>query len=301
MNDILYEGAIQGLEQLDVGIVEKVSHSGIEVVLNSDAPHNLALNTGTPTVFPRINSHLLIPNEHGYLVGSVSSLDIVKDNTNLNTHKGKREDILGIPPSKRKLYLVPLGILKGTRKQQEGSSGKNVYHIEYRMERGTITFPTIGDAVHIPTRRQLESILSASEEKDKRVSIGSLADDPSIDITVDPDKIFGRHLAVLGNTGSGKSCTVAGLIRWSIEAAKEAAAKEEVSKEEVSKEEVSKEEVAKEEVAKEEVAKEINANFIILDVNGEYSKAFRDYGDKVRILNADQEFAEKNSENVENI
>src|SRR5690606_40110513 len=39
-------------------------------------------------------------------------------------------------------------------------------------------------------------------------------------VSVDPDRLFGRHLAVLGNTGSGKSCSVAGLIRWSLEAAK---------------------------------------------------------------------------------
>jgi DNA helicase HerA-like ATPase len=35
-------------------------------------------------------------------------------------------------------------------------------------------------------------------------------------VYVDPDKLYGRHLAVLGNTGSGKSCSVAGLIRWSL-------------------------------------------------------------------------------------
>src|SRR5262249_12367250 len=36
---------------------------------------------------------------------------------------------------------------------------------------------------------------------------------------VDPDKLFGRHLAILGNTGSGKSCSVAGIIRWCLQAA----------------------------------------------------------------------------------
>lgn len=38
-------------------------------------------------------------------------------------------------------------------------------------------------------------------------------------VMIDPDRLFGRHLAVLGNTGSGKSCSVAGLIRWSLESA----------------------------------------------------------------------------------
>ena len=43
-------------------------------------------------------------------------------------------------------------------------------------------------------------------------------------VHVNPDKLFGRHLAVLGNTGAGKSCTIAGLVRWSLEAAQEARA-----------------------------------------------------------------------------
>jgi len=63
-------------------------------------------------------------------------------------------------------------------------------------------------------------------------------------VCVDPNRLFGRHLAILGNTGSGKSCTVAGLIRWSIEAAQKAR------------------------------SNHPNARFIILDPNGEYSRAF---------------------------
>ncbi len=270
MKQFLHEGAIQNLEQLEIGIVDKVSPSSIEVVLNSEAPHNISLNTGTPVVFPRINSYLLIPNEHGYLVGVVSSLEILRDNIHLN-NKAQREEVLGISTSRRKLYLVPLGVMKVERNRQKNSNNSDG-NIGYRMERGTIVFPTIGDAVHIPTRIQLEAVLAASKEEDKRVSIGSLAHDPSIDITVDPDKIFGRHLAVLGNTGSGKSCTIAGLIRWSIEAAQEAVQKER---------------------KKNQTSKEVNANFIILDVNGEYSKAFKDYidGGKALLLHAHKDDA----------
>jgi hypothetical protein len=78
-------------------------------------------------------------------------------------------------------------------------------------------------------------------------------------IMVDPDKLFGRHLAVLGNTGSGKSCTVAGLIRWSLEAANEA-------------------------LQRTGKTGAPNARFIVLDPNGEYAKAFADQGDKLRLF-----------------
>ncbi|WP_438357377.1 helicase HerA domain-containing protein, partial [Bacillus toyonensis] len=34
----------------------------------------------------------------------------------------------------------------------------------------------------------------------------------SIDVVLDGDKFFNKHLAVIGSTGSGKSCTVAKIL-----------------------------------------------------------------------------------------
>ena len=76
---------------------------------------------------------------------------------------------------------------------------------------------------------------------------------------VDPDKLFGRHLAVLGNTGAGKSCSVAGLIRWSLDAAKDAQIQATLAEPEGS--------------TRNHVP---NARFIVLDPNGEYARAFQD-------------------------
>jgi len=35
-----------------------------------------------------------------------------------------------------------------------------------------------------------------------------------IEVRIDSDKLFGRHTAIPGNTGGGKSGSVAGLIQW---------------------------------------------------------------------------------------
>ncbi|MDZ7783102.1 MAG: DUF87 domain-containing protein [Halioglobus sp.] len=75
------------------------------------------------------------------------------------------------------------------------------------------------------------------------------------EVSIDPDRLFGRHLAVLGNTGSGKSCSVSGLIRWSMDAAKKARGD----------------------------GSDPNAHFIVLDPNGEYANTFRDMS-KVRVF-----------------
>ena len=247
----IYQDAIPRLEKLDIGKVEFVSAGNIEVILHSEAPQNLSLNTGSPLSFPLINNCLLIPNEKGYLVGMVSKLRVSKERINPESYQHKKENFLGMPFSKRIVSLAPLGVLT----QQENKEYKQGTY--YSMDRGTISFPAIGDSVHIPTRKQLEAILGATEEEDKRLCIGTLAHDSSIDVSVDPNKIFGRHLAVLGNTGSGKSCTIAGLVHWSIKAAEKKA------------------------------KKRIQAKFIILDINGEYAEAFKNLGDKVLILNAD--------------
>jgi DNA helicase HerA-like ATPase len=142
----------------------------------------------------------------------------------------------------RKISLTPLGTLvSDTRAGTETN--------RYRLERGISAFPSVGDAAHLPTAEQLRSIIEASSKEDRRVKIGTSPLAANAAVTVDPDKLFGRHLAILGNTGSGKSCSVAGLIRWSLAQAKKAVSNKHRP----------------------------NARFIILDANGEYSEAFADY------------------------
>jgi hypothetical protein len=125
-----------------------------------------------------------------------------------------------------------------------------------RLERGVAAFPSVGDPVLLPTAAQLHAIVEAVDE-DTRVPIGTSPLAANATVSVDPDKLFGRHLAVLGNTGSGKSCSVAGLIRWSLENARE-------------------------ERDRKKRDSRPNARFVILDPNGEYQEAFADLEGSVR-------------------
>jgi hypothetical protein len=43
------------LRNLVIGTVESVSPSEIKIILEINAPQNTAINTGTPTLFPKIN------------------------------------------------------------------------------------------------------------------------------------------------------------------------------------------------------------------------------------------------------
>ncbi|MCK1542336.1 DUF87 domain-containing protein [Bradyrhizobium sp. 179] len=239
---------IERLAELVIGTVESISSDEIRVLLDLDAPQATALNTGTPMSFPRLNSYVLIPNEAGATVAYVTWIGI--ERSPYPKRSGLKDfGLIDLPFPLRKMSLTPIGTLSVARNRREGTS-------MFELSRGIVAFPSVGDQILIPTPEQITAIVGA-KDKDRRVRIGSspLAADTSI--MVDPDKIFGRHVAVLGNTGSGKSCSVAGLIRWSLDAAQ---------------------------AALENGTVQPNARFIILDPNGEYAKAFADKGGNIRLF-----------------
>jgi DNA helicase HerA-like ATPase len=240
------------LRNLAVGTVDFVSPSEIKVMLDTDAPQNTALNTGVPSLFPRINGFVLIPNEIGALVGLINWIAV--EHSQYPKRKGFKDyDLIDLPFPMRKMSINPIGTLK-----QKGK----IENKEYELERGIYTFPSIGDSVILPSEYQLKAIVENKDEN-AAVTIGKAVLAGNTDVKINPDKLFGRHLAILGNTGSGKSCSVAGLIRWSLLSAKKVIDE-------------------KNETLEEGLKKNLNARFIILDPNGEYSNAFDDIDKPVR-------------------
>jgi len=79
------------------------------------------------------------------------------------------------------------------------------------FERGISEYPNIGDSAHITTESSLARIYGASEFG--QVTIGSLSSAESIPAKVSLNELVTRHSAILGSTGSGKSTTVASLLR----------------------------------------------------------------------------------------
>ncbi|RYE40266.1 MAG: DUF87 domain-containing protein [Hyphomicrobiales bacterium] len=194
-----------------VGTVESVSPREIVVRLDPSAPQATALNAGHVQRFPRINGWVLIPGEVGYLVGTVTWIGIERDNYSPQTSKSDRA-LVNLPFPGRRMIVTPLGTL-----QWRGE-------IESRrpeLQRGIASYPSVGESVLVPTPQQAQAIVQGDDSAHVVIGTSPLAGD--VQVRIDPDKLFGRHLAVLGNTGSGKSCTVAGLIRWSVEAAVAAA------------------------------------------------------------------------------
>lgn len=83
--------------------------------------------------------------------------------------------------------------------------------IEATFERGISQYPAIKDEVHLVTEDDLAKIYGTAGEG--QVTIGRLAAAESIPVRIDLNRLVTRHSAVLGSTGSGKSTTVASLLR----------------------------------------------------------------------------------------
>jgi DNA helicase HerA-like ATPase len=79
---------------------------------------------------------------------------------------------------------------------------------------GIKKFPVTGAEVHTVSKEEVESIFV--KFRTQGYSIGVASADNSIDVCLDPAALFGRHFAILGQSGSGKSWTVANLLQRAV-------------------------------------------------------------------------------------
>lgn len=118
-----------------------------------------------------------------------------------------------------------------------------------RFERGLSQHPNVEDAVHLVTQKDLRRIYGGLDED--QVAIGTLSSAENIVVRLSLDALVTRHSAIVGSTGSGKSTTVASLLRSIVGAP--------------------------------ENADDSGARLLLLDVHGEYSAAL---GDLARTFSA---------------
>ncbi|MBF0482847.1 MAG: ATP-binding protein [Desulfovibrionaceae bacterium] len=79
------------------------------------------------------------------------------------------------------------------------------------FRRGVSSYPLLGAAVFASGQADL-ALVYAKPDADC-VRVGSLHQDPSVTAHLIVDTLLGEHFAVLGSTGSGKSCAVAVILR----------------------------------------------------------------------------------------
>ncbi len=134
----------------------------------------------------------------------------------------------------RELWIAELGLVGELWKGQDGRATS--------FNRGVSVYPALGDRVRIASREELE--LAFCGEKKNSVRVGCIRQDPSISAMVHVDDLLGKHFAILGTTGTGKSCTTALILRSILQ-------------------------------------KNPAAHMVLLDPHNEYATAFGDWGEVV--------------------
>ncbi len=91
--------------------------------------------------------------------------------------------------------------------------GKDGLPLSFR--RGVSNYPSLGDVVFRASRTELAMAYAC--EAETAVRVGHIQQDPSIPAMIKIDEMLGKHFAILGTTGTGKSCTVALILRRILE------------------------------------------------------------------------------------
>lgn len=125
-----------------------------------------------------------------------------------------------------------------------------------KFERGISRHPSIGDVAHVVTDSDLATIYAPGNLRDY-VAIGRVASAESIPAYLDLNRFISRHSAVVGSTGAGKSTTVASLLH-----------------------------------ALADAERFPSARIVLLDLHGEYARAFGDSASVFRV-NANESRGER--------
>ncbi len=108
------------------------------------------------------------------------------------------DDTARLPFARRIARLTPVGSIVG----------------DGQFERGVAQYPTTGAEVHAIGSADIAKMFDRFQSKG--LAVGTLTSHPSLKVHLDPTNLFGRHSAILGQTGSGKSWTVASLVQKTV-------------------------------------------------------------------------------------
>ncbi len=185
--------------------------------------------------FAQLNSYVIVPYQNYYIVAEVSG---VREKDLNVPFSNPTEQILSKIQAGKYLEVLPIGTIK-----------------DDQFDFGVSVYPTLYSDVLYIKEQELDTIFKTNSNKipignDKykytSLPIGKSIIFPDYEVKIDIDKFFGSHSAVLGNTGSGKSCTIASMLQTLYKLKNNSAT---------------------------------GSTFIFFDVNGEYRQAFKNLKD----------------------
>lgn len=229
-----------------LGKLVSVTSDNFVVELGSSADSFTLVGFDGQHYVARIGTYILIPLQSDYVVGEVVGLREreLAPSERSNSHI---EDAHALGALKF-LDIVPIGMLP-FRKEGSFRFGVSIFPPLYSDALYTLVddidrILEVVDAIEsIPIDPgQSQDQDSTINSRIKAFGIGTSVIFDGYDIKVRVDEFFGGHSAILGNTGSGKSCTVASILQSIFNKEDEYLAR--------------------------------GASFVIFDTNGEYRQAF---------------------------
>ena len=166
------------MTDVKIGRVVAVSGSNVEMMLESGGPGS------RPLVSPQIGALVKMQPAGATVFGIVTSLGVRS---------------VGYGSDAGEIQEVKLQLLGEVVARPDGG--------EEAFQRGVSAFPSLGDGVYATTKEDLAKVYAKPAVS--TVRIGTIHQDRRLPGYVITDDLLGKHFAILGTTGSGKSCTVA--------------------------------------------------------------------------------------------
>ncbi len=142
---------------------------------------------GAPLEGLQIGTIIKSPSRRGFVFGLVTALSM-------------REG--GVDRARDEYRIAKIDLLG---EAMVGENGR------LRFQRGVSIYPSLWAPIHVASNEDLSQIYARPHEP--CIRIGTIQQDSSIPAYMLVDKLLGMHFAVLGTTGTGKSCALALLLR----------------------------------------------------------------------------------------
>lgn len=174
-----------------IGEVYRISNRYLEIIHNKDIFSKPVSSGNGLHIVGMLNSYVSIP-----LYNSQCAIGVIFE----QFEASKEREILFDPKNETIISKIRL---IGTYNP-----------ISNKFKRGIDYFPTLDSEVLTVEEAELEAIYNSTiKPNEPSLELGNDIYFNDIKIYADPNILFGKHLAVFGNTGSGKSCTVTSILQ----------------------------------------------------------------------------------------
>jgi hypothetical protein len=134
-----------------------------------------------------VGSYIKIKNGYTNIIGQIEG-EYIKEDLKSNNQYGHKSDKIN-----RYLEISIVGTLSNDNDFNHGIS----------------ELPIVGNEVFILTRQELNAIFAFSSNNKNALKIGKIIGYGNYEINLDIDRLLASHIGIFGNTGSGKSNTLA--------------------------------------------------------------------------------------------